>query len=353
MKKTTPSNTLLLALSAIFIFAVLKKPDIAIGYMRNGLDLCAQRVIPSLFPFAVLSALFVDVGGADLLGRFVGRYVSMLFGVSREAAFAVMAGMLCGFPVGAITAVKLYKKGSIGEKELQRLLMISSIPGSAFLVSAVGISVWSSRPFGTALYLIQILSATLIGIVLRFASPLEIQDRAPTKNRSHGDGISLFCDSVGDCAYSMLRICGFVLFFTSAVGTLCAVLEDMGLPADFKIPILGFFEMTGALSLTPELGRHGAVWAAFFVGWSGLSVHFQIMSVCRGISVSYRPYFAAKAVQGVLSALLAYLYIRFAKLGIPMPSSPVYSAASGQTVLLFAGLFALALLLPALRKKFL
>lgn len=339
-------------LSVVFIYAILKKPDIAIGYMRSGLKLCAERVIPSLFPFAVLSSIFVDMGGAELVGRYVGGFTARLFGISRAAAFVPVAGMLCGFPVGAMAAVKLYKNGRIGTAELQRLLIISSIPGSAFLISVVGISIWSSRPFGTALYFIQIFTAVVIGVALRFLSPINPSDHAESGKAERGGGIALFCDSVGDCAYSMLKICGFVLFFTSAVGTLCSVLEDFGIPSVLKIPVLGFFEMTGAVALAPELGRWGTVWTALFVGWAGVSVHFQILSVCRGITMSYRPYFAAKAVQGVLSALLAYLYIRFFGLETSLPSAPV-AAVSSTAVLFFLGFFAVALLLPFLRKKFL
>ncbi len=353
MKKTFRGDTVLLVLSAVFIFSILKKPDIAIGYMRSGLRICAERVIPSLFPFAVLSSLFVDLGGARVLGKITGGIVSRLFGISSCSAFPFLAGMLCGFPVGAIVSVKLYKKGMIGTAELQRLLILSSIPGSAFLISAVGISIWSSRPFGTALYFIQIISTALIGIALRFVSPLTDLKHCPKSSDDRENGIVLFCDSVGDCALSMLRICGFVLFFVSAVGTLCTVFEDLGLPSAMKVPLLGFFEMTGAVTLAPTLGSGGAVWTAFFVGWSGLSVHFQIMSVCRGITMSYRPYFAAKAVQGVLSALLAYLYIHFKGLELSAPSAPVSVSVPGHAVVLFGGLFALSLLLPILRKKFL
>ncbi len=353
MKKTNAGEAVLLSLSVVLIYAILKKPDIAIGYMRSGLTLCAQRVIPSLFPFAVLSSLFVDMGGADLLGRFAGGFVSKLFGISRSSAFVPVAGMLCGFPVGAMAAVKLYRRGEICEKELQRLLIISGIPGSAFLISAVGISMWSSHAFGVALYFIQIITSVLIGVALNFISPLKLTERPKGVTESGKNSVALFCDSVGDCALSMLKICGFVLFFCSSVGTLCAVLEDLGVSPILKIPVMGFFEMTGAVALAPQLGTAGAVLTALFVGWAGLSVHFQILSVCRGIPVSVHSYFCAKAIQGVLSALLAYLYIHFFGLEFSSPSAPAFFELPTEVGTFISGLFTLSLLLPFLRKKFL
>ena len=353
MKKTRLGNTVLLSLCVVLIYAVLKKPDIAIGYMRSGLALCAQRLIPSLFPFAVLSSLFVDMGGAELLGRIAGGIVSRLFGISRAAAFVPVLGMLCGFPVGAIAAVKLYRRGHIREKELQRLLIISGIPGSAFLVSAVGISMWSSQRFGAALYFIQIITSVLIGVGMNLLFPLEQTGEHGASSDSHKNLVSVFCDSVGDCAQSMLRICGFVVFFASSVGTLCSVLEDLGAPPLFKILTMGFFEMTGAVSLASQLGEAGALLTSLFVGWSGLSVHFQVLSVCRGIPLSTRAYFVAKAIQGVLSALLVYLYIRFFGLEFSSPSAPAVLTVPTCVGTFISGLFCLSLLLPFLRKKFL
>ena len=353
MKKSSVGEAFLLCLSAILIYAILKKPDIAIGYMRSGLALCAQRVIPSLFPFAVLSSLFVDMGGADLLGRFAGGIVSRIFGISRVSAFVPLAGMLCGFPVGAIAASKLYRRGEISVRELQRLLIISGIPGSAFLISAVGISTWSSQRFGVALYFIQLITSVLIGVALKYLSPLTLSEKESTVTGSRESRVAIFCDSVGDCALSMLKICGFVVFFASSVGTLCSVLEDLWVSPLLKIPVMGFFEMTGAVSLAPQLGKAGAVLTALFVGWSGLSVHFQVLSVCRGIPVSTRPYFLAKAIQGLLSAVLAYLYIRLVGLEFSSPSAPAFFVLPAEVGTFISGLFALSLLLPFLRKKFL
>lgn len=353
MKKTNAGEVTMICLSVILIYAILKKPDIAIGYMRSGLALCAQRVIPSLFPFAVLSSLFIDMGGADLLGRFAGGFVSRLFGISRASAFVPLAGMLCGFPVGAIAASKLYRRGEISAKELQRLIIISGIPGSAFLISAVGISIWSSHRFGVALYLIQIITSVFIGIALKYLSPIELTEKKKSSAEIPKNAVALFCDSVGECAFSMLKICGFVSFFASSVGTLCALLEDFGVSPLFKIPIMGFFEMTGAVSLAPQLGITGAVLTALFVGWSGLSVHFQVLSVCREIPISTRSYFCAKAMQGVLSALLAYLYIRCVGLEFSSDSAPAFTLISAEVGNFVLGLFLLSLSLPLLRKKFL
>ena len=44
---------------------VLRNADAAVEYMGRGLTLCARTVIPSLFPFMVLSELLVSSGAGE------------------------------------------------------------------------------------------------------------------------------------------------------------------------------------------------------------------------------------------------------------------------------------------------
>ena len=49
--------------------ALVAAPSQAIEGAKNGLALCGNVIIPSLFPFFVLSSLVVDLGLAAYLGR--------------------------------------------------------------------------------------------------------------------------------------------------------------------------------------------------------------------------------------------------------------------------------------------
>ena len=152
---------------AIFcLLLILRNSDIAIEYMSRGLLLCARTVIPSLFPFMVLSELIVSGGiGASLLRRIAAPF-RRLFGLPDAGCCAVMLGMLCGFPVGAKCAVLSYEQGSLTREETERVLTFSNNPSSAFLISAVGVSLWGNRQFGIALYATVLISAVLTGILV-------------------------------------------------------------------------------------------------------------------------------------------------------------------------------------------
>ena len=65
----------------------------------------------------------------------------------------------------------------------------------------------------------------------------------------------------------------------------------------------------------------GMVITALICGWSGLSIHFQIISICIEDEISFVPYFTAKAVQALISALGMLLYVR-----VIDPTLPTLSA---------------------------
>ena len=52
---------------------VLRNSEAAVKYMGRGLSLCAETVIPSLFPFMVLSELLVASGAGEALGRLLAK----------------------------------------------------------------------------------------------------------------------------------------------------------------------------------------------------------------------------------------------------------------------------------------
>ena len=94
-----------LAASALLIAtaALVISPGEAINGAKDGLALCFNVIVPSLFPFFVLSSLVVDLGLAAYLGRALEGLMRPLFRVSGSCAAAVALGFIGGYPLGAGT----------------------------------------------------------------------------------------------------------------------------------------------------------------------------------------------------------------------------------------------------------
>ena len=138
-KKSISFSQFIAAAMVCFAFALFfRNSQIALDYIKNGLLLCANTIIPSLFPFMVLSEIAISAGIGDLLAKYLRAPMSRLFGISGEGACAFLLGILCGFPVGAKSAVSLYDKGKISKQECEKLLSICNIPSMSFVVNIVG-----------------------------------------------------------------------------------------------------------------------------------------------------------------------------------------------------------------------
>ncbi|MBO5043148.1 MAG: hypothetical protein J6D87_09295 [Clostridia bacterium] len=297
---------------------VLRNSEAAVKYMGRGLSLCAETVIPSLFPFMVLSELLVASGAGEALGRLLAKPMKWLFGLSGAGCSAVVLGSMCGFPIGASTAVALYDKNVISKRECEHLLTFSNHPSSAFLVTAVGVSLFQDRRLGLILYLVVLGSAFFMGFILRFFLRGKECDGASGEHPHfpsglHPGGITMLTDAVSHAAVNMLTVSAYVVFFSALTGVIATALSDMGhiTPTLFAC-ICGFFELSGGVSASAGLATQTSsvllpiVLTAMIAGWSGLSVHCQILSLCGGRGLSFKPYFIAKALQSILCGLLMW-----------------------------------------------
>ena len=86
--------------------------------------------------------------------------------------------------------------------------------------------------------------------------------------------------------------------------------------------IFGILEMSGGIMQASALSDPIAARqiAAFLCGWSGISVHMQILSLCTGLQIRIKPYLICKILQGIFCALSSCLLLRFFPSAAPVPS---------------------------------
>lgn len=126
--------------------ALLLLPEVSAQAVRDAMLLCAQTLIPSLFPFFVLSSLLIACGASKLLSALLSPLMRPLFGLSGAGAAALALGLCGGYPVGARTAAELVENGALSRDEGERLLAFCNNAGPGFLLGVCGAGVFSSSP---------------------------------------------------------------------------------------------------------------------------------------------------------------------------------------------------------------
>ena len=305
--------------SLFFIALLLKNPDISIQYVTRGLRLCCTAVIPTLFPFMVLSELLVRTGGGELMGRALAAPMRALFGLSGAGSCAFLLGAVCGFPVGTRAAVMLYDRGLLERSEAERLISFCNYPSSAFMISATGAALWQNRQLGAAMYASVLAAGVIAGII----------SGIPARRAAKKEGVvptdmphivrkpqpTALSDSVTAAATSTLNVCAYVAFFSCVVGCISHILARISPSRTVEAAIYSFFELTSGAAASAAVipSRTGILMCTAAAGWSGLSVALQVFSVC---SSSERPhprmtaYLVSKAVQAPLAAILMSILLR-------------------------------------------
>lgn len=313
-------------LTVFCLLLILWHPEIAIASVRRGLDICAKTVIPALFPFMVVSDLLVSSGiGAHLL-RPVLPLLRKIFCLPDVGCCAVLLGMLCGFPVGAVCAMNGLRAGQLTREEVQRVLLFSGNASSAFLINAVGLSLWGNQDFGGCLWITLLCCQLTVGFLFTHCSAKKTE-RSITEEvflppqRSLSRSI-LLTHAVQASCQAMLSVCSYVIFFSALMGTLHAVLDGVGAPGFCKTLLFCIFELTGGTDAAASLSSPlwGAALTAFAVGWGGVSVHCQTLSACDGGQLRFGKYFLAKLAQGILCALI------FSMIAAGFPQLLIHSA---------------------------
>lgn len=271
-------------------------PAEAAESIMSSLSLAVRRVVPSLFVFSALAALFARIGLFTRAGR-LGR----LFGLSPACTAVALCGLLCGFPTSAVCAHALWESGEADAGEMRAVLPFCSNAGMAFVVGAVGGGMLGSRRAGYMLFLMQtVLSIVFILLFCRSKSAAAVLPvRAKKESLSHA-----LVASVSAAGGAMLAVCAFIAFFGAAGDMICLVFPSV--PPLLRAVICSFFEISrgcaefsGAAELSPLLRYVGV---AFALGFSGVSVACQISERAGEISLSILPYLAKKLIFGLAMA---------------------------------------------------
>lgn len=301
---------------AFLILLFLYDPTASSQHLGRGLTLCFETLIPTLFPFMVISEILVRADIASYASPLFGKPMISLFGVSGAGAAALLLGLICGFPVGGKTAAALYEKGDISKRDAERLMAFCNLPSAPFMIFAVGEKLFGSRALGIFLYLNTVLISLAVGMVFNlFVRKNSNSHYMDTANKNDAETstplINIFTDSVTSAAGSVINVCAYVSFFTCAVGCLTSFFSK----ADpiFNAILFSFFELTSGSAACSALGVRviGVILAAAGAGWSGLSVFFQIFSLSRTRKgdISMKPYLAAKMLTALFCGISAAVAI--------------------------------------------
>lgn len=291
----------------LLAFLLLSNMEYVGIWMTQGLKIAAFKVLPSVFPYLVLTGLICRSGLAKRLGWFLGRPFGKLFRLSSPCFTAVLLGLVSGFPLGAKCAVELYDQNLCTKEEAERLTAFCNFCGPPFILGAVGQGIFGSVKIGWMIYFIQAAVSLVFGFFyMRPKKSGKTGTFSPDNTLEKEFSPSAFTDILSDSCRQMLSIVGFVLFFALLVGGLGRMFHGVFERFPLLSPLFaGFFEMSSGIAAVFKGGASGLVISALVVGFSGMSVFMQVWGFARERQLSMKGYLAAHLLCPPLVAVLS------------------------------------------------
>ncbi len=283
---------------------------IATGVSR-GLSVCTTVIIPTLYPFMVLSGFVAASPLCRRVGRLSSAVMRWLFGLPPCCAAAMLISFIGGYPAGAIALSSLYQQSLITKEQLHRCVRFCVNAGPGFIISAVGVGLMGNVTAGILLYIAHIAASVIIGVASAGG-----HRRQKTAARLASTAEDTPADIVRDTCQSLLTMCGYVVLAATVLSLwdatrLAAVIQQfIGIPAASMTAVLSAITEVscGCIALA---GRYPA--APFVIsmclGWGGLSVQGQLGALL-GDSLRGCAWRQWRLVHGVLSGALAMALFR-------------------------------------------
>lgn len=264
------------------LLLLLLCPTAAAAGAQAAFSLTVQVLLPSLFPFMVLTDLLTN---------------SHLPGTERRTV-SFLLGFAGGYPTGARLVCGLYSAGRISRAEAEWRLGWCSNCGIGFLFGTVAAGFLGRPTLGPALFFIQALSALCCAPLLRPPR----RTSSPVSHSTAGGGLSA---AVFRAAKAMAGVGGGVIFISALLSAAERLLPPM--PPLFSVLLQGICELSlGARAAAALPG--GEILLCAICAFGGFCVHLQCLGFITAAGLSSRRYFTGKVLQTLFAGIFAFVF---------------------------------------------
>lgn len=294
----------------LLLFAlILLYPQLSLYYAAVGLKLWFERMVPTLLPFMILSGVMVRQNLTEGFAGILYPILRPIYKISRNCAYCLLLGFLCGFPMGARTVAELYERKRLNKREAEFLLAFCNNIGPVYYISFLLPVTGLSDKGRLSFYLFGMYGIPLLyGLFLRYTGFLLPKGSFALpetgQHTSHPEPEERFPVSLDNAMQSgitgITTLGGYMILFN----LLNLVPHAMNLFFRLSLPERWLAVTNCMLEITSGISRMGTSSTAVLVllPLGGLSCIFQTVSMTKHTDLSLPRYLLHKGIQTVLTA---------------------------------------------------
>mgnify|MGYP005760153329 FL=1 len=292
--------------------AMLIFPQAVFSGAEEGLLLWFQIIFPTLFPFLVVTSLLLSSGGLNLITRLFGGLFRRIFRVTQNGAFAVLAGFLCGYPMGAKVTADLLRAEKISDREARYLISFCNNTSPVFIINFIVWKTFGDERLMLPTLLILIGSPVLMSFIfrriyLKGRHPFPEPSAALKEKKTRFD-FSVLDSCMMNSFEAIVKVGGYIILFS----VLLSLLEELSGQKSILMAAAPALEVTnGILLLSSSVSDPGLRYAAVLglTSFGGLCSAAQTQCMLEGTGLSVIPYIIQKLTTAAAASLLSFIYL--------------------------------------------
>ena len=318
------------------ILLILDTKTARIG-ISEGIALCLNTLIPSLFPFCVLSTLLT--GNLTNQPMAILKPICKFCRIPQGCESLLLIGWLGGYPVGAQNVAAAHRSGVLSSEDAARMAIICNNPGPAFLFGILG-PIISGKHTVLLMWWILLCSSLLTAHLIPGGTSHE--GSLPPHE------VPSFPSAIRSGIASMANICANVMFMGMILEFLTKWIPS-GTSHVVTTLICGILEVSNGCFLLPGIENPAVrcLVANALLSFGGICVWMQTVSVCHNLDL--KAYLKWKLVQSLLTFIMTaaiflprllipllpiltgkILLRHFGKIGVDFPKIMLYSSSKGK-----------------------
>ena len=304
---------ILFTLLALYLtFLLLRYPARSLDYAYTGLLLWFRKMIPTLFPFMILSGIMVRMNLTESFARFCHPLFHKIWGTSLNGSYVILMGMLCGFPMGARVIGELCQAGKLSEGEGAYLLSFCNNIGPIYFLSFVKSTLALSGnylPF-LIMYGVPLGYGALLHLLgwpnRRLRARMAPAFRAASfTDPNRPSLLAAIDDSIISSLIGIGKLGGYMVFFN----LLNILFQPFSSLSDsFLVLCNCLLEITSGIS---RIGKGSRYMVLTLLPFGGFSCMAQTYSMIKCTNLSVLQYFLHKCIQTALTALIYAFFCAF------------------------------------------
>lgn len=299
----------------LLLIFLLRYPQEALAASREGMGLWLNTLIPTLLPFLILTGFLIRTEAAEKLTSPARSFWKSCLGISPSGAYALILGMLCGYPMGAKITSDMYQHGKISRREAEYLLTFTNHASPVFINTYLIHICLNDQADIREVYLIFFLSSLITMLFFRFfiyknktvtEENFSTSKMEPSASGSLG---TLLDTSIMNGFETIARLGGYILLFS----ILSACVRHY-----WKFETLAGYLFLGSLELTTGLHliagsplpmKLKCLSAMSATSFGGICILAQTKSVLHK-ELNLLPYICAKCLNAFITAILVLVFFK-------------------------------------------